>query len=210
MWAGIGMTSSAELSCRLPVLPNPAAQDHMPRTEDMASMRCPRVGYGLLDRFFQEGSDVFRDIALSRVCEQTISGHRSLKVSARSFTSLFRHLSASMAPHSDRDASISAPIAPDGEVPLDKSKLDAAIDKPSGLTNGNSHPNYNAAVEELAARIALNTDYAYTPRKLRVITIGAGFSGLLIAHKFQHRFPELRDIVNHTIFEARNDVGGTW
>ena len=51
---------------------------------------------------------------------------------------------------------------------------------------------------------------AYTPRKLRVVTIGAGFSGLLIAHKFQHQFPELQDIVDHTIYEARRDVGGTW
>jgi len=58
--------------------------------------------------------------------------------------------------------------------------------------------------------IPLNTDYAYTPSKIRVFTIGAGFSGLLIAHKFQHRFPELQDIVEHKIFEARKDVGGTW
>lgn len=56
----------------------------------------------------------------------------------------------------------------------------------------------------------LSLDYAYKPRKIKVFTIGAGFSGLLMAHKFQHRFPEMRDIVEHTIFEARNDVGGTW
>ncbi|KAK5049533.1 hypothetical protein LTR84_004462 [Exophiala bonariae] len=58
--------------------------------------------------------------------------------------------------------------------------------------------------------IPLNTDFAYKARKIRVITIGAGFSGLLVAHKFQHRFPELRDIVEHKLFEARKDVGGTW
>jgi hypothetical protein len=56
----------------------------------------------------------------------------------------------------------------------------------------------------------LSSEYAYTPRKLKVFTIGAGFSGLLMAHKFQHRFPEMRDIVDHTIFEALHDVGGTW
>jgi cation diffusion facilitator CzcD-associated flavoprotein CzcO len=56
----------------------------------------------------------------------------------------------------------------------------------------------------------LDTRYAYSLRKVRVITIGAGFSGLLMAHKFHHRFPEMRDIVQHTIFEARSDVGGTW
>ncbi|KAH8695729.1 hypothetical protein GQ44DRAFT_634789 [Phaeosphaeriaceae sp. PMI808] len=56
----------------------------------------------------------------------------------------------------------------------------------------------------------LASAYGYTPRKLKVFTIGAGFSGLLMAHKFQHRFPEMKDIVEHTIFEARHEVGGTW
>lgn len=56
----------------------------------------------------------------------------------------------------------------------------------------------------------LSSQFAYTPRKVKVFTIGAGFSGLLMAHKFQHRFPEMREIVEHTIFEARADVGGTW
>lgn len=65
----------------------------------------------------------------------------------------------------------------------------------------------NGAVED---PFKLGTQFAYTPRKLKVFTIGAGFSGLLMAHKFQHRFPDMRDIVDHTIFEARSDVGGTW
>lgn len=74
-------------------------------------------------------------------------------------------------------------------------------------------------VEELLTKSDENFDahdvpfypqYAMNPRKLKVITIGAGFSGLLIAHKFQHRFPELQDFVEHTIFEARSDIGGTW
>ena len=55
-----------------------------------------------------------------------------------------------------------------------------------------------------------NPDFALKPRKLRIITIGAGFSGLLIGHKFQHRFPELQEFVDHTIFESRSDIGGTW
>jgi hypothetical protein len=56
----------------------------------------------------------------------------------------------------------------------------------------------------------LSHQFAYTPRRIKVFTVGAGFSGLLMAHKFQHRFPDMRDIVDHTIFEARSDVGGTW
>ena len=31
-----------------------------------------------------------------------------------------------------------------------------------------------------------------------------------MAHKIQHRFPELQEYVDHTIYEARSDVGGTW
>ncbi|KAF9888521.1 hypothetical protein FE257_008628 [Aspergillus nanangensis] len=58
--------------------------------------------------------------------------------------------------------------------------------------------------------VPFHDQYALNPRKLRIITIGAGFSGLLLAHKFQHRFPELQEFVDHTIFEGRNDLGGTW
>lgn len=67
--------------------------------------------------------------------------------------------------------------------------------------------NMNGHVED---PFKLSSEFAYTPCKMRVFTIGAGFSGLLMAHKFYHRFPEMRDIVDHTIFEARSDVGGTW
>lgn len=58
--------------------------------------------------------------------------------------------------------------------------------------------------------IPLNKQLAFTPRKIRVITIGAGYSGLIVAHKFQHKYPEMQDMVDHTIFEERSDVGGTW
>jgi hypothetical protein len=80
-------------------------------------------------------------------------------------------------------------------------------------------PNGKVYVEEILTKSNENFDahsvlfhpqFAMNPRKLKVITIGAGFSGLLIAHKFQHRFPELQDFVEHTIFEARGDIGGTW
>lgn len=78
---------------------------------------------------------------------------------------------------------------------------------PASATNG-SEPGLTNGVH--ADPFSLKEEYAYTPRKLKVFTIGAGFSGLLLAHKFQHRFPEMRDIVEHKIFEARKDVGGTW
>lgn len=51
---------------------------------------------------------------------------------------------------------------------------------------------------------------AYSNRRLKIVTIGAGFSGLLLAHKIQHESPELQDFIDHTIFELQDDVGGTW
>ena len=51
---------------------------------------------------------------------------------------------------------------------------------------------------------------AYTPRKLKVATIGAGYSGLLFTHKLMHQYPDLQDLLEHTIYEASNGVGGTW
>ncbi|KAJ4322631.1 hypothetical protein N0V94_002284 [Neodidymelliopsis sp. IMI 364377] len=70
------------------------------------------------------------------------------------------------------------------------------------IKNGNEH-----TVED---PFKLAKEFAYTSRKIKVFTIGAGFSGLLMAHKFQHRFPEMQEIVDHTLFEAHHEVGGTW
>lgn len=58
--------------------------------------------------------------------------------------------------------------------------------------------------------VQLLQETAYSKRKLRVVTIGAGFSGLIFAHKIQHQYPELQTFIDHTIFEARDGVGGTW
>jgi cation diffusion facilitator CzcD-associated flavoprotein CzcO len=56
----------------------------------------------------------------------------------------------------------------------------------------------------------LSPDHAYKYRRLRVATIGAGFSGLILAHKIQHDQPELQDFIEHVIFEANSGIGGTW
>ena len=53
-------------------------------------------------------------------------------------------------------------------------------------------------------------EVAYKKRKLRVATIGSGFSGLLFAHKLQHEQPDLQDFIEHTIYEANDGIGGTW
>ncbi|KAK3055301.1 hypothetical protein LTR09_003854 [Extremus antarcticus] len=64
------------------------------------------------------------------------------------------------------------------------------------FSNGDHGVNANGSNRTTSSndfKIPLNNQYAYTPRKLRVVTIGAGFSGLLIAHKFQHRYPEMQE-----------------
>jgi cation diffusion facilitator CzcD-associated flavoprotein CzcO len=51
---------------------------------------------------------------------------------------------------------------------------------------------------------------AYKPQKLRVVTIGAGFSGLIFAHKLQHERPELQELIEHVVYEKNGAIGGTW
>ncbi|KAJ5952825.1 uncharacterized protein N7479_011238 [Penicillium vulpinum] len=70
-----------------------------------------------------------------------------------------------------------------------------------------SFTNGHNGIHSSSNSIPLNTDYAYKLRKMYVLTIGAGFSGPLMAHKFQHRFPEPQEFGEHTIYEACNDVG---
>ncbi|KAI2836749.1 hypothetical protein CBS12448_11056 [Aspergillus niger] len=50
--------------------------------------------------------------------------------------------------------------------------------------------------------------FAFSPRKLRVVCIGAGFSGLILAHKLKHEQP--LDFVDFTLYEKNPEVGGTW
>ncbi|OQD90612.1 hypothetical protein PENANT_c001G08521 [Penicillium antarcticum] len=50
--------------------------------------------------------------------------------------------------------------------------------------------------------------YAFKSRRIRVVCIGAGFSGLILAHKLKHEQP--LDFVDLTIYEKNSEVGGTW
>ncbi|KAK4941023.1 hypothetical protein LTR10_018943 [Elasticomyces elasticus] len=107
----------------------------------------------------------------------------------------------------------------DGEVPAIQKVLDHS--SPTDLLRSMLHyknAKIPAKVNGHYSSLSKNDPYyapignqlAFTPRKIRVVTVGAGFSGLLMAHKFQHRFPEMDAIVDHTIFEKRAEVGGTW
>jgi ribulose 1,5-bisphosphate synthetase/thiazole synthase len=49
----------------------------------------------------------------------------------------------------------------------------------------------------------------YTKRKLRVICLGAGFSGLTLAYKIKHDW-KYDDFIDFQIYEKNADLGGTW
>ncbi|OJJ42184.1 hypothetical protein ASPZODRAFT_2122686 [Penicilliopsis zonata CBS 506.65] len=50
--------------------------------------------------------------------------------------------------------------------------------------------------------------WAFQPRQLRIVCIGAGFSGLTLAYKLQHENP--LSFVDWVVYEKNRDVGGTW
>lgn len=49
----------------------------------------------------------------------------------------------------------------------------------------------------------------FKPRKLRVVCIGAGYSGLMLAYKLKYEMP-MEDFIDLAIYEKNADVGGTW
>jgi len=79
----------------------------------------------------------------------------------------------------------------------------------NAVLDDHTEPRSKASNETI--RVPLSNVPAYTvPRKLRLITIGAGFSGLTFAHKLRYEHPEMENIVTNTIFESRAEIGGTW
>ncbi|CAI7587340.1 unnamed protein product [Penicillium crustosum] len=49
----------------------------------------------------------------------------------------------------------------------------------------------------------------FKARKLRLVCIGAGFSGLILAHKIKHEW-KMEDVIDLQIYEKNPDLGGTW
>lgn len=83
----------------------------------------------------------------------------------------------------------------------------------NGVSNGIPPPEaYNDIEYMRNITVPLNDVPAFTPkRKLRVVTIGAGYAGLTLAQKIQHKYAkEMNNYVEHIIFEAKECVGGTW
>ena len=61
-----------------------------------------------------------------------------------------------------------------------------------------------------SSREPLLPQAAFTPtRRMRVVCIGGGMSGLMVAWKIQHGF-ELEDEIDLAIYERNPEIGGTW
>ncbi|KAL2007466.1 hypothetical protein VTN00DRAFT_8904 [Thermoascus crustaceus] len=57
--------------------------------------------------------------------------------------------------------------------------------------------------------VPLKDEPAYSRRKLKIICVGAGYSGLTLAHKIKHEL-KLEDVIDFVIYEKNPEVGGTW
>jgi cation diffusion facilitator CzcD-associated flavoprotein CzcO len=74
---------------------------------------------------------------------------------------------------------------------------------PAGISSNSLTPN------RPSNWIPIREQYLRQPRSLKIITIGAGFSGLILAHKIQNQY-KLSDRIEHVIYEKNPDIGGTW
>ncbi|KAJ5618773.1 hypothetical protein N7510_002757 [Penicillium lagena] len=76
----------------------------------------------------------------------------------------------------------------------------AAFETPANrVANGEIPENWVACAEHPV----------YARRKLRMVCIGAGYSGLTLAHKIHHEL-KLNNVMELVIYEKNSQVGGTW
>ncbi|KAI6773035.1 hypothetical protein HG530_003993 [Fusarium avenaceum] len=57
--------------------------------------------------------------------------------------------------------------------------------------------------------VPLLDEPAYEPRRLRIVCVGAGYSGLMLAYEAKYN-ESLQGFIDLTIYEKAEDVGGTW
>ncbi len=57
---------------------------------------------------------------------------------------------------------------------------------------------------DIPFRVPFNNNPYKTPRKIRVVCIGAGFAGLTLAYKISHEL-KVEDIIDFTIYERQVD-----
>ena len=57
--------------------------------------------------------------------------------------------------------------------------------------------------------VPIANEPVFTPRKIRVVCVGAGYAGLMVAYKYKYEY-HMDDYVDLVIYEKNADVGGTW
>ncbi|KAG7412596.1 FAD-binding monooxygenase aflW [Fusarium oxysporum f. sp. rapae] len=57
--------------------------------------------------------------------------------------------------------------------------------------------------------VPLLDEPAYKPRNIRIVCVGAGFSGLMLAYEAKYN-ESLQGFIDLTIYDKNHDVGGTW
>ncbi|KAF5722437.1 monooxygenase [Fusarium mundagurra] len=57
--------------------------------------------------------------------------------------------------------------------------------------------------------VPLLDEPAYKPRTIRIVCVGAGFSGLMLAYEAKYN-ESLQGFIDLTIYDKNHDVGGTW
>jgi hypothetical protein len=75
----------------------------------------------------------------------------------------------------------------------------ARLSAAAGVARGETPPNW----------IPVKEQPAYTPRKIKIICVGAGFAGLTLAHKIKHGLGGA-DFIDYTIYDKNAEVGGVW
>jgi malic enzyme len=79
----------------------------------------------------------------------------------------------------------------------------------SDLSNGVNRLNLNGAGDAHPANLVPGLEKAVdSPRKIRVVCVGAGFAGLTLAHRLREM--NMEAFVDLCIYEKNTDVGGAW
>ncbi|KAL1866252.1 hypothetical protein Plec18167_009092, partial [Paecilomyces lecythidis] len=69
--------------------------------------------------------------------------------------------------------------------------------------------NHANSLPNKAADVSISNEPMFTPRKLRVVCIGSGYSGLVLSHKYNY-VGNYKDYIDFVIYEKNHDIGGTW
>lgn len=67
------------------------------------------------------------------------------------------------------------------------------------VANGEQPPNW----------VPIKEEPGFTPRKLKIVCVGAGFSGLTLAYKIKHEL-QLDGLIDYAIYDKNPEIGGTW